>query len=173
MGEISKDEIEFLKENIEAFTNMNAYIYENLMPKIGEKIRTDLNKSNLNNFVCKEKSGKWKSYEPIRRFSNLNWTTDSDVTLWIKTSDSYIGKSCQVRVYIDKQSDLLVNKFKSLLKEQFLNNKKEEWYELKNVYWGIAWEYGDFDLEEISKIIVELMRCLNDFELNHRPLVLK
>ena len=171
MGEISKAEVEFLKENIEAFTNMNAYIYDNLMPKIGEKIRMDLDKSNLNNFVCKEKSGKWNSYEPIRRFSNLNWTTDSDVTLWIKTSN--IGKSCQVRVYIDKQSDLLVNKFKGLLNEQFSSNKKEEWYELKNVYWGIAWEYSDFDLEEISKIIIELMKCLNELELNHRPSITK
>jgi hypothetical protein len=97
MGEISKDEINFLKENLKAFTDLNAYIYDNLMPKIGEKIRTDLNKSNLENFVCKEKSGKWKSYEPIRRFSNTNWTTQSDVTLWIKTSD--VAKSCQVRVY--------------------------------------------------------------------------
>lgn len=171
MGEISKDEINFLKQNLKAFTDLNAYIYDNLMPKIGEKIRTDLNKSNLENFVCKEKSGKWKSYEPIRRFSNTNWTTQSDVTLWIKTSD--VAKSCQVRVYIDKQADVLVNKFKDSLSEPFLNTKKEEWYELKNVYWGIAWEFDDFDLEEISKIIINLMGYLNELELSHRHTVLK
>ena len=170
MGSINNSEIEFLTENFKAFTELSAYIYEDLMPKIGEKIETDLNNSGLADFECKQKSGKWRSYEPIRRFSNKRWTTQSDITLRLRTSNTSI--SSQILIYIDKQTDEIVNEFKSSLSEQYLNTSEQPWFELNNTFWGISWGFDYFNINEASEKIVELMKCLNDLELKHRQPIL-
>lgn len=84
MTAINKDEISFLTENLNEFAQLSDYIYNNLMPKIGARILSDLNTSDLQNFECKVKHAKWYYYHPIIRFSNLNWTTGSDIVLWMK-----------------------------------------------------------------------------------------
>jgi|26BtaG_2_1085354.scaffolds.fasta_scaffold11652_1 hypothetical protein len=170
MGSINNSEIDFLTENFKAFTELSAYIYEDLMPKIGEKIETDLNNSGLANFECKQKPGKWRGYEPIRRFSNKRWTTQSDITLRLRTSNTSI--SSQILIYIDKQTDEIVNEFKSSLSEQYLSTSEKPWFELNNTFWGISWEFNYFNIDEASEKIVELMKCLNDLELNHRQPIL-
>lgn len=171
VGEISKDELEFLTVNFKDFTKLNAYIHDNLMPKIGEKIKTNLNKSDLESFTCKQKPGKWNSYEPVRKFSNTNWKTLSDISLWITTHEG--ATSYQIRIYIANQSDYLTKKFKDLLQEPFISKKRSEWYEVSNTYWAIAWDFDEFEIEVASRNIVELMRCLNELELNHRSLILE
>ena len=171
MGEISQDEIEFLAVNFKDFTKLNAYIHDNLMPKIGEKIKTDLNKNDLESFTCKQKPGKWNSYEPVRKFSNTNWKTLSDISLRITTHEG--ATSYQIRIYIANQSDYLTKKFKDLLQEPFISKKRSEWYEVNNTYWAIAWNFEKFEIEVASRNIVELMRCLNELELNHRSLILE
>ena len=70
MSSIDIKEINFLTESFKDFTKLSSYIYENLIPKIGFKIETDLHNSNIQNFECKKKYGKWFYYEPIIRFSN-------------------------------------------------------------------------------------------------------
>ena len=167
MTEINKDELSFLTENLNEFAQLSDYIYNNLMPKIGTKISLDLDNSDLQNFKCKVKPGKWYYYEPIIRFSNLNWKTGSDIVLWMKASDKEV--SHKIHLHIGKQSDELTEQFKALIGESWLKDHSDIWYEINNTYWGISWSFKNFDLEKLSAQIVELMGHLNNLELNHRP----
>jgi hypothetical protein len=167
MTDINANEISFLTENLNEFAQLNDYIYNNLMPKIGAKISSDLNASDLQNFECKVKHGKWYYYEPVIRFSNLNWTTGSDIVLWMKASDNEI--SHKVNLHIGKQYDELVKQFKDLIGDALLEFKGETWYEINNTYWGISFTFKAFDLQELSANIIELMGHLNNLELNYRP----
>lgn len=167
VGDINENEVNFLNENFKEFTKLSAYIYENLIPKIGAKIETDLNESGLPNFICKQKSGKWNYYEPIRRFSNVNWTTQSDILLCIRAYDATV--SHHINLHIGNQSEELVAKFMSLLSNYFPANYSKTWFEINNTFWGASWEFNDFNIEEVSKNIIEMMRCLNELELDYRP----
>lgn len=167
MTDINANEISFLTENLNEFAQLNDYIYNNLMPKIGAKISSDLNASDLQNFECKVKHGKWYYYEPVIRFSNLNWTTGSDVVLWMKASDIEI--SHKINLHIGKQSTELVEQFKNIIGDSWLSLPNETWYEINNTYWGISWSFKTFDLDDLSAKMVELMDHLNKLELNYRP----
>ena len=167
VGDINENEVNFLNENFKEFTKLSAYIYEDLMPKIGAKIERDLNGSGLADFICKQKSGKWNYYEPIRRFSNMNWTTQSDILLCIRAYDETV--SHHINLHIGNQSEELVAKFKSLLSNYFPTNYSKTWFEINNTFWGVSWEFNNFNIEEISKNVIELMRCLNELELDYRP----
>lgn len=169
MSEINENEVNFLNENFKEFTKLSTYIYEDLMPKIGAKIATDLNGSGLQNFICKEKYGKWNYYEPIRRFSNANWAIQSDILLCLRAHDKTV--SHHINLHIGDQSVKLVEEFKNLLSIYFPINYARTWYELSNTFWGVSWEFNDFEIEEVSRNIVELMKCLNELELNHRTLI--
>lgn len=171
MTEINKDELSFLTENLNEFAQLSDYIHNNLMPKIGTKISSDLNNSNLQNFECKVKPGKWYYYEPIIRFSNLNWNTGSDIVLWMKASDKEV--SHKIHLHIGKQTDELTEQFKALIGELWLKEYSDIWYEINNTYWGISWSFKIFDLEKLSAEIVELMGHLNNLELNYRPALVK
>lgn len=167
MTDINANEISFLTENLNEFAQLNDYIYNNLMPKIGAKISSDLNASDLQNFECKVKHGKWYYYEPVIRFSNLNWTTGSDIVLWMKASDIEI--SHKINLHIGKQSTELVEQFKNIIGDSWLSLPNETWYEINNTYWGISWSFKTFDLDDLSAKMVELMDHLNKLELNYRP----
>ncbi|WP_182407549.1 PD-(D/E)XK nuclease family protein [Psychrobacter sp. GP33] len=167
MTTINEEEISFLTENLSEFAHLSDYIYNNLMPKIGTKISSDLNASDLQDFECKVKHGKWYYYEPVIRFSNLNWTTGSDIVLWMKANDNHI--SHKINLHIAKQSDELVEQFKTLIGDSWFKSDTDTWYEVSNTYWGISWSFKTFDLDELSAKIVELMVHLNNLELNYRP----
>ena len=167
MTDINTNEISFLTENLNEFAQLNDYIYNNLMPKIGTKIASDLNTSGLQNFECKVKHAKWYYYEPVIKFSNLNWTTGSDIVLWMKASDHDI--SHKINLHIAKQSTELVEQFKMLIGDSSLSLPSEPWYEVNNTYWCISWSFKTFDLDDLSAKMVELMGHLNDLELKHRP----
>lgn len=167
MTEINKDEISFLTENLNEFAQLSDYIYNNLMPKIGARILSDLNASDLESFECKVKHAKWYDYEPVIKFTNLNWTTGSDIVLWMKASDNEI--SHKINLHIGKQSDELTEQFKKLIGDVLLSAGSEPWYEINNTYWGISWTFKTFDLDDLSAKIIDLMRHLNDLELNYRP----
>ncbi|BFM03772.1 hypothetical protein Psyaliredsea_24190 [Psychrobacter alimentarius] len=167
MTAINKDELSFLTGNLNEFAQLSDYIYNNLMPKIGTRISSDLNASDLENFECKVKHAKWYDYEPVIKFTNLNWTTGSDIVLWMKASDNEI--SHKINVHIGKQSDELTEQFKKLIGDVLLSAGSEPWYEINNTYWGISWAFETFDLDDLSAKIMELMRHLNDLELNYRP----
>lgn len=171
MTEINKDELSFLTENLSEFAQLSEYIYSNLMPKIGAKISSNLSNSDLQNFKCKVKHAKWYYYDPIIRFSNFNWTTGSDIVLWMKASDNDI--SHKINLHIGKQSDELTEKFKDLIDDSWLNLDNKTWYETNNTLWGISWSFKKFDLDELSTQMVELMVHLNDLELKHRPTLLE
>ena len=171
MTEINKDELSFLTENLNEFAQLSDYIYNNLMPKIGTRISSDLNTSDLQDFECKVKHAKWYYYDPIIRFSNLNWTTGSDIVLWMKASDNDI--SHKINLHIAKQSDELVKQFTTLIGDTLLEASSEPWYEVNNTYWGISWTFKTFDLDDLSTKIIELMHHLNDLELNYRPVLAK
>ena len=171
MTEINKDEISFLTENLNEFAQLSDYIYNNLMPKIGAKISSDLNTSNLQNFVCKVKHDTWYHYEPVIKFRNLNWITGSDIVLWMKASDNDI--SHKINLHIAKQSAELVEQFKTLIGNSSLSLASEPWYEANNTYWGISWSFKIFDLDDLSAKMVELMGHLNNLELNLRPALVK
>lgn len=171
MTEINKDELSFLTENLNEFAQLSEYIYGNLMPKIGTKISSCLNASDLQNFECKVKHGKWHSYEPVIKFSNLNWTADSDIALWMKANDNDV--SHKISLYIAKQSDELVEQFKALIGDSWLSLPIKTWYEVNNTYWGISFSFKTFDLDEVSTKMLELMGHLNNLELNHRPVLVK
>lgn len=171
MTEINKDELSFLTENLNEFAQLSDYIYNNLMPKIGTRISSDLNTSDLQDFECKVKHAKWYYYDPIIRFSNLNWTTGSDIVLWMKASDNDI--SHKINLHIAKQSDELVKQFTTLIGDTLLEARSEPWYEVNNTYWGISWTFKTFDLDDLSTKIIELMHHLNDLELNYRPVLAK
>lgn len=167
MTAINKDELSFLTGNLNEFAQLSDYIYNNLMPKIGTRISSDLNASDLENFECKVKHAKWYDYEPVIKFTNLNWTTGSDIVLWMKASDNEI--SHKINLHIGKQSDELTEQFKKLIGDVLLSAGSEPWYEINNTYWGISWAFETFDLDDLSAKIIELMRHLNDLELNYRP----
>lgn len=167
MTDINANEITFLTENLNEFSQLSDYIYNNLMPKIGARILSDLNTCDLQDFECKVKHAKWYYYEPVIKFTNLNWKTDSDIVLWMKASDNDI--SHKINLHIAKQSDELVGQFKVLIGDALLEFKGEPWYEINNTYWGISFTFKNFDLEELSANIVELMDHLNNLELNYRP----
>ena len=167
VGDINENEVNFLNENFKEFTKLSAYIYEDLMPKIGAKIETDLNGSGLADFICKQKSGKWNYYEPIRRFSNVNWITQSDILLCIRAYDETV--SHHINLHIGNQSEELVTKFKSLLNNYFPAKYSKTWFEINNTFWGVSWEFNNFNIEEVSKNVIQLMRCLNKLELDYRP----
>ncbi|MGE6439952.1 PD-(D/E)XK nuclease family protein [Psychrobacter sp. NPDC078409] len=171
MTDINTNEISFLTENLNEFAQLNDYIYNNLMPKIGARISSDLNTSGLQNFECKVKHAKWYYYEPVIKFSNLNWTTGSDIVLWMKASDNDI--SHKINLHIAKQSDELVEEFKTIIGDSWLSLPNETWYEVNNTYWGISWSFKTFDLDDLSAKMVELMDHLNNLELNHRPILVK
>jgi hypothetical protein len=171
MTEINKEEISFLTENLNEFAQLSEYIYSNLMPKIGARILSDLNISDLQNFECKVKHGKWYYYEPVIKFSNLNWTTGSDIVLWMKANDNDI--SHKINLHIGKQSDELTEQFKTLIGDMFLEARSEPWYEVNNTYWGISFSFKTFNLDELSANIVKLMEHLNNLELNYRPALVK
>lgn len=171
MTEINKDEISFLTENLGEFAQLSDYIYNNLMPKIGARILSDLNIRDLQNFECKVKHDKWYYYEPVIKFSNLNWTTGSDIVLWMKASDNDV--SHKINLHIGKQSDELVAQFKTLIGDSWTNRPNEIRYEINNTYWGISWSFKTFDLDDLSAKMVELMGHLNNLELNYRPTVVK
>ncbi|AMT97564.1 MULTISPECIES: PD-(D/E)XK nuclease family protein [Psychrobacter] len=167
MTAINKDEISFLTENLNEFAQLSDYIYNNLMHKIGTRISSDLNASDLENFECKVKHAKWYDYEPVIKFTNLNWTTGSDIVLWMKASDNDV--SHKINLHIGKQSDELTEKFKDLIGDSWLNLDNKIWYETNNTLWGISWAFETFDLDDLSAKIIELMRHLNDLELKYRP----
>jgi hypothetical protein len=153
------------------FGQLSDYIYNNLMPTIGAKILSDLNASDLQNFECKVKHTKWYYSEPVIKFTNLNWTADSDIVLWVKASDNDI--SHKINLHIGKQSDELTEQFKTLIGDMFLEARSEPWYEVNNTYWGISFSFKTFNLDELSANIVKLMEHLNNLELNYRPALVK
>ena len=171
MTDINANEISFLTENLNEFAQLNDYIYNNLMPKIGARILSDLNISDLQNFECKVKHDKWYYYEPVIKFSNLHWTTGSDIVLWMKASDNDV--SHKINLHIGKQSDELVEQFKTIIGDSWLSLPNETWYEVNNTYWCISWSFKTFDLDNLSAKMVELMDHLNNLELNHRPILVK
>lgn len=167
MGSINNSEIDFLTENFKAFTELSAYIYEDLMPKIGEKIRMDLNKSDLYNFECKEKYTKWNNYEPVRVFSNKHWKSRSDITFVIRANKDSV--SCEIFVFVHWESNEPINNFNLLLDDQLLKESVKNFNRYNNSFWDISWKLNEINIEDISGKITRLMKCLNDFELNHRP----
>ena len=171
MTEINKEELYFLTENLNEFAQLSDYIYKNLMPKIGTRISTDLNASDLQNFECKVKHAKWYDYEPVIKFTNINWITGSDIVLWMKAGDNNL--SHKINLHIGKQSDELVEKFKTLIGDVLLSAGSEPWYEINKTYWCISWSFKAFDLDDLSATMIRLMGCLNNLELNHRPLLSK
>lgn len=166
MTKINENEINFLTENLDGFAQLSDYIYNDLMPKIGEQIKLKLNASDLQDFNCKVKHSKWYYYEPVIRFSNLNWSTGSDIVLWLKANDSEVAY--KINLHIGKQSDELTEQFKALIGDLWMDLQPEAWHEV-NGYWGISWSFKTFDLEAVSEQMVELMRHLNDLELKYRP----
>ena len=165
MTKINENEINFLTENLDGFAQLSDYIYNDLMPKIGEQIKLKLNASDLKDFNCKVKHSKWYYYEPVIRFSNLNWSTGSDIVLWLKANDSEVAY--KINLHIGKQSDELTEQFKASIGDLWMDLQPEAWHEV-NGYWGISWSFKTFDLEAVSEQMVELMRHLNDLELNYR-----
>lgn len=170
MTKINENEINFLTENLGEFAQLSNYIYNDLMPKIGEQIKLKLNASDLQDFDCKVKHGKWYYYDPIVRFSNLNWSTGSDIVLWLKANDG--EAAYKINLHIGKQSDELTEQFKALIGDSWMDLQPETWYEA-NDYWGISWSFKEFDLDKISNQVLDLMRHLNDLELNYRPKLTK
>lgn len=170
MGEISKDEIDFLTENVNDYFKLSEYLYEKLMPKIGEKIRIELNKSsNLTEFECKEKYTKWNYYEPVRIFSNKHWKSRSDITFVIRANKDSV--SCEIFVFVHWESSEPINNFELLLNDQLLKESKKNFNKYNSSFWDISWELNEINIEDISSRIVELMEYLNDFEINHRPMI--
>lgn len=170
MTKINENEINFLTENLGEFAQLSDYIYNDLMPKIGEQIKLKLNASDLQDFDCKVKHSKWYYYEPVIRFSNLNWSTGSDIVLWLKANDSEVAY--KINLHIGKQSDELTSQFKALIEDSWMDLQPETWYEA-NDYWGISWSFKEFDLDKLSDQMVDLMKHLNDLELNYRPKLAK
>lgn len=166
MTKINENEINFLTENLSEFAQLGNYIYNDLMSKIGQQIKLKLNTSDLQDFDCKVKHDKWYGYDPIIRFSNLNWSTGSDAVLWLKANDSEVAY--KINLHIGKQSDELVEQFKNMIGNVLLSAGSEPWYETNKTYWCISWSFKTFDLEAISDQMFELMRHLNDLELNYR-----
>lgn len=164
MGSINNSEIDFLTENFKAFTELSAYIHEDLMPKIGEKIRMDLNKSDLYNFECKEKYTKWNNYEPVRIFSNKHWNSRSDITFVIRANKDSV--SCEIFVFVHWESNEPINNFKILLDDQLLKESVKNFNRYNSSFWSISWKLNEINIEDISGKITKLMECLNDFELN-------
>ncbi|HBH33235.1 MAG TPA: hypothetical protein DDW38_01520 [Psychrobacter sp.] len=140
------------------------------MPRIGTSISNDLNNSQLENFDCKVKSGKWYYYEPVIKFSNLNWGTGSDIVLWMKADEA--DTSHRIHLHIANQTKELTNKFADLVHKSWQISEADTWTELNDTYWGISWKFRSFDLEKVSAEIVELMGYLNELELNYRPKLL-
>lgn len=167
MTEVKKEEIEFFNDNFGKYSEFSKYIYEDLMPRIGTSISNDLNNSQLENFDCKVKSGKWYYYEPVIKFSNLNWGTGSDIVLWMKADEA--DTSHRIHLHIANQTKELTNKFADLVDKSWQISEADTWTELNDTYWGISWKFRSFDLEKVSAEIVELMGYLNELELNYRP----
>ncbi len=165
MTKINEKEISFLTESLDEFAQLSDYIYNNLMQKVGEQIKLKLNTSDLQDFDCKVKHGKWYYYEPVIKFSNLNWSTGSDIVLWLKADSSEVAY--KINLHIGQQSDELNERFKALIGDAWLDLQPKTWHEV-NSYWGISWSFKAFDLEAVSDQMVELMRHLNDLELNYR-----
>lgn len=175
MSEISKDEIDFLTENINDYFELSAYLYETIIPKIATKIETELN-SNVENFSCRRKIGRWYSYEPYISFSNKGWNeSSSNVVLCIRKHKAN-KMSFTIHVDIFNKLGISSDQAYDLLKEYEAESGvyKDE-ADGRNI-WRVMWKYNQFDIEQVSERILKLIQVLNKYEndkhqLSHRSII--
>lgn len=166
MSVINEDEINFLNDYLNDFIQLDKYIHQNLIPRIFDKITTDLNASHLQNFKCKVEKTEWFGYDPVIKLSNSYWTTGSDIVLWMNADKHDV--SHKINLHIDQQSDALIEQFRLLIGEDLCNQANKVWYESNKRYWCISWSFQRFELTDVFAKLVQIMHSLNDLELNYR-----
>jgi len=165
VGEISEDEIEFLTENVNDYFKLSEYIYKDIIPKIAAKINTDLRNS-LQGFSGKTKIDKWNYYEPYIRFYNEKWVNSSSgVVFCIRKDDKSNEMTFTIHIeFYDNLGDLLI-KLEEIIKEYRVDPSLYDKKLQNNNVW-FMWKYNEFSITEVSKRIIELMKILDDYELN-------
>ncbi|MGP4846327.1 PD-(D/E)XK nuclease family protein, partial [Marinobacter sp. 1Y8] len=165
VGEISKDEIEFLTENINDYFKLSEYLYKDIIPKIAAKINIDLRNS-LQGFSGKTKIDKWNYYEPYIRFYNERWVNSSSgVVFCIRKDDKSNEMTFTIHIeFYDNLGDLLI-KLEEIIKEYRVDPSLYDKKLQNNNVW-FMWKYNEFSITEVSKRIIELMKILDDYELN-------
>lgn len=169
MGEISKDEIDFLTENVNDYFKLSEYLYESIIPKIAAKIELELN-DKLEGIYSKSKINKWYNYEPYISFSNKKWeNTSSCVVFCIR---NYEANEMNFTIHIDffNENGIFKDQADSLLKQCEINIKTYENKSDGSNTWRFMWKYNDFEIKKVSERIVKLMAILNDYEANKHQL---
>ena len=165
VGEISEDEIEFLTKNVNDYFKLSEYLYKDIIPKIAAKINIDLRNS-LQGFSGKTKIDKWNYYEPYIRFYNERWVNSSSgVVFCIRKDDKANEMTFTIHIeFYDNLGDLLI-KLEEIIKEYRVDPSLYDKKLQNNNVW-FMWKYNEFSITEVSKRIIELMKILDDYELN-------
>ena len=165
VGEISEGEIEFLTENVNDYFKLSEYLYKDIIPKIAAKINIDLRNS-LQGFSGKTKIDKWNYYEPYIRFYNERWVNSSSgVVFCIRKDDKANEMTFTIHIeFYDNLGDLLI-KLEEIIKEYRVDPSLYDKKLQNNNVW-FMWKYNEFSITEVSKRIIELMKILDDYELN-------
>ena len=169
MGKISKDEIDFLTENINNYFKLSEYLYESIIPKIANKIEVDLN-SKLEGMYRKSKIKKWYDYEPYVNFSNECWKDSSScVVLCIRNCEE---KEISFTIHINffNEFGISSDQVNNLLKEYEAGSRVYKDEADGNSIWRVMWKYNKFDIEQVSERIIELIKILNKYEKNKHQL---
>lgn len=169
MGEISKDEIDFLTENVNDYFKLSEYLYESLIPKIAAKIELELN-DKLEGVYSKSKIKKWYNYEPYISFSNKKWENSSSCVVFCIRN--YEANEMSFTIHIDffNENGIFKDQADSLLKQCEINIKTYENKSDGSNTWRFMWKYNDFEIKKVSERIVKLMAILNDYEANKHQL---
>lgn len=166
VGEISKDELDFLTENVNDYFKLSEYLYKDIIPKIAAKIEIDL-KNNLDEFSRRTKMDRWYRYEPYISFSNEKWGKSSSCVVFCIRN--YKANEMTFTIHIDffNKNDIGSDDIKNLLQGFPADFKNEA--DGSNI-WRVMWKYNDFNIEKVSERIVKLMTILNDYEANKSEL---
>lgn len=171
MGEISQDEIEFLTRNINDYFKLSDYLYKDIIPKIAEKIKIELD-NNLHEFHCQTKIDKWNYYEPYIRFYNQKWNNSSSgVVFCVRNNKESNEMTFTIHIEFYNKIVVTADGLNKLLENYEGDSKiRREKLDGNNIWF--MWQYNNFDIVNVSSKIVELMKILDKYELNKNQKVI-
>lgn len=100
---------------------------------------------------------------PALRFIGNNWKDWSDSVLNLHVATHPM--SCAVHMYVQHPTPDIVKKVEQVLKKG-IHSTYESWYEgKKDEYWAASWQFKQFELKEVTQLIVRNHKILNHVEL--------